>query len=69
MSRITVRDPGPELEPLMTPAEVADLFRVDVATVGRWAREGRLKPVTTPGGRPRYDAAMVRALIAEEAQA
>jgi excisionase family DNA binding protein len=54
---------APELEPLMTPAEVADLFRVDVATVGRWAREGRLTPVPTPGGRPRFNAAKVRAMV------
>jgi predicted site-specific integrase-resolvase len=57
---------APELEPLMTSAEVAELFRVDVGTVGRWRREGRLMPVPTPGGRPRYDAAMVRALLAGE---
>lgn len=55
----------PELEPLMTPAEVADLYRVSVATVGRWRREGRLTPVSTPGGRPRYDAAKVRAFLTE----
>ena len=35
----------------LTPAEVADLFRVNPKTVGRWAKEGRLPYVTTPGGR------------------
>ena len=32
--------PTPEAEPLLTPAEVATMFRVDPKTVTRWAKAG-----------------------------
>lgn len=35
---------------LLTTAQVADQFKVNERTVGRWVREGRLKGVRTPGG-------------------
>ncbi|MCL2580972.1 MAG: BldC family transcriptional regulator [Streptosporangiales bacterium] len=38
---------------LLTPAEVATLFRVDPKTVNRWAATGRLASIRTPGGRAR----------------
>jgi excisionase family DNA binding protein len=41
-------------ERLMTPGEVANLFRVHVSTVARWATEGRLRAIVTPGGHRRY---------------
>jgi excisionase family DNA binding protein len=41
-------------ERLMTPGEVATLFRVHVSTVARWATEGRLRAIVTPGGHRRY---------------
>ena len=50
-------------EVLLTPAQVAALFRVDAKTVTRWARAGRLEPVRTPGGHRRYRAAQVHALL------
>lgn len=43
--------PTPEL---MTPAEVARLFRVDPATVARWATSGQLRCVRTVGGHRRF---------------
>jgi excisionase family DNA binding protein len=39
---------------LMTPAEVATLFRVDPKTVTRWADAGKLTAVRTLGGHRRY---------------
>ena len=39
---------------LMTPAEVASLFRVDPKTVTRWADAGKLTAVRTLGGHRRY---------------
>ena len=39
---------------LMTPAEVASLFRVDPKTVTRWAEAGKLTAVRTLGGHRRY---------------
>lgn len=48
----------------MKPREVAELCGVNVATVGLWARTGRLKnDVTTPGGHRRYRVADVRVLL------
>ncbi len=52
-----------EADMLLTPAEVAALFRVDPKTVTRWARAGRLTAVRTPGGHRRYHAAEVHRLL------
>lgn len=49
---------------LMTPAEVAALFRVDPKTVTRWASTGRLGSIKTPGGHRRYRRSEVLALLA-----
>jgi excisionase family DNA binding protein len=54
----------PDLEPLMTPAEVAALFGVSPRTVTKWANQGWLTSIRTPGGTHRYREAEVRALIA-----
>lgn len=51
-----------EIENLLTPAEVAQAFRVDPKTVTRWAKAGRLPFVRTLGGHRRYREADVRAL-------
>jgi len=50
-------------EVLLTPAQVAALFRVDAKTVTRWAQAGRLEAVRAPGGPRRYRAAQVHALL------
>lgn len=56
--------PGaPEPEALLTPAEVAALFRVDPKTVTRWAKAGKLSAIRTLGGHRRYRAAEVQALL------
>src|SRR4051812_48331203 len=39
----------PEAEPLLTPAEVATMFRVDPKTVTRWAKAGKLTSIRTLG--------------------
>lgn len=39
---------------LMTPSEVAALFRVDPKTVARWADSGKLASVRTLGGHRRF---------------
>jgi excisionase family DNA binding protein len=51
-------------EELLTPAEVARIFRVDPKTVTRWASLGRLDSIRTPGGHRRYRASEVRAAFA-----
>ena len=54
----------PEAEPLLTPAEVATMFRVDPKTVTRWAKAGKLTSSRTLGGHRRYRETEVRALLA-----
>ena len=51
-------------EQLLTPAEVAKLFRVDPKTVTRWAKSGKLSYIRTLGGHRRYRSSEVRALLA-----
>jgi len=48
---------------LLTPREVAAMFRVDPKTVTRWAQAGKLQYVRTLGGHRRYRAADVEALL------
>ena len=50
-------------EELLTPSEVAALFRVDPKTVTRWAKAGKLACVKTLGGHRRYLASEVNALL------
>ena len=52
-----------DADELLTPAEVAALFRVDPKTVTRWAKAGKLTSIRTLGGHRRYRAAEVRALL------
>jgi excisionase family DNA binding protein len=52
-----------ETEALLTPAEVAEMFRVDPKTVTRWAKAGKLTSIRTLGGHRRYREAEVRALL------
>lgn len=54
---------GGDHEALLTPGEVAALFRVDPKTVTRWAQDGRLSSVRTLGGHRRFRAAEVHALL------
>lgn len=48
---------------LLTPAEVAALFRVSPKTVTRWARAGKLTAMRTLGGHRRFRASEVRELL------
>ncbi len=52
-----------EQEILLTPAEVASLFRVDPKTVTRWAKAGKLTSIRTLGGHRRYKDSEVKALL------
>ncbi|MDO8307406.1 MAG: BldC family transcriptional regulator [Actinomycetota bacterium] len=58
-----------EPEHLLTPAEVAALFRVDPKTVTRWAKAGKLSSIRTLGGHRRYRAAEVHTLLQSQSPA
>jgi len=62
MSTTEVR--ADDAEQLLTPGEVAALFRVDPKTVTRWASAGRIGSIRTPGGHRRFRETEVRALLA-----
>ncbi len=52
-------------ERLLTPGEVALMFRVDPKTVTRWASAGRIGSIRTPGGHRRFREAEVRSLLTD----
>jgi excisionase family DNA binding protein len=54
---------------LLTPAEVAALFRVDPKTVTRWAQRGKIRSIRTLGGHRRYSEAEVQAFLDSPEQA
>lgn len=56
------RYPPVESEALLTPAEVAALFRVNTKTVTRWANAGKISQVKTLGGHRRFRADEIRAV-------
>lgn len=63
-----VVDSENEDDELLTPSEVAKLFRVDPKTVTRWAKSGKLSSIRTLGGHRRYRAAEVRSLLEGQRQ-
>jgi len=58
MSASTIDSPR-----LLTPQEVASLFRVSPKTVARWATAGKITAVRTLGGHRRYPEAEARELL------
>jgi excisionase family DNA binding protein len=58
-----ISNPLSTQENLLTPAEVAALFRVDPKTVTRWAKAGKLTAIRTLGGHRRYKESEVRTLL------
>ncbi|GAA2681889.1 hypothetical protein Apa02nite_014790 [Actinoplanes palleronii] len=58
-------EPTPNRDKLLTPGEVGRIFRVDPKTVTRWAQQGRIGYVRTPGGHARFRQSDIDALLAE----
>jgi excisionase family DNA binding protein len=52
-----------DIDKLLTPAEVASMFRVDPKTVTRWAKAGKISSIRTLGGHRRYRESEIRGLI------
>jgi excisionase family DNA binding protein len=57
-----------QTEVLLTPSEVAKLFRVDPKTVTRWARAGKITAIRTLGGHRRYRQSEVLVLLNNESK-
>jgi excisionase family DNA binding protein len=58
--------PSPDADVLLTPAEVAALFRVDPKTVTRWAKAGKISAIRTLGGHRRFREAEILELLSAE---
>ncbi|HVW33452.1 MAG TPA: BldC family transcriptional regulator [Acidimicrobiia bacterium] len=54
----------PDNDELLTPAEVAEMFRVNPKTVTRWARSGKISAIRTLGGHRRFRKSEVLAQLA-----
>jgi excisionase family DNA binding protein len=48
---------------LLTPSEVAAMFRVNPKTVTRWARAGKISAIRTLGGHRRFRASEIRRFL------
>jgi excisionase family DNA binding protein len=48
---------------LLTPSEVAGLFRVNAKTVTRWARDGKISAIRTLGGHRRFRESEIRMFL------
>jgi len=64
-SRSVESENSDEPDELLTPAEVAALFRVNPKTVTRWHRSGKISAIRTLGGHRRFRAAEIRRLLEE----
>lgn len=62
---MTTTTPPSTVAVLLTPAQVAGMFRVNPKTVSRWAGLGKLSAQRTLGGHLRFDPADVRRLLAD----
>jgi excisionase family DNA binding protein len=60
-----VKNAAEEADRLLTPAEVAAMFRVDPKTVTRWAKAGKLSSIRTLGGHRRYRESEIKGLLQE----
>jgi excisionase family DNA binding protein len=57
------KEPKAADEDLLSPAEVAALFRVDSKTVTRWAKAGKLSSIRSLGGHRRYRETEIRHIL------
>ena len=51
------------VEQMLTPGEVSQMFRVNPKTVTRWAKAGKITSIRTLGGHRRYRADEIRAIL------
>jgi excisionase family DNA binding protein len=56
-------------EELLTPSEVAAMFRVNPKTVTRWARSGKISAIRTLGGHRRFRKSEITRILAEGGEA
>jgi excisionase family DNA binding protein len=62
-SKAMAMEASSEHEALLTPSEVAAMFRVNPKTVTRWARAGKISAIRTLGGHRRFRASEIRRFL------
>ena len=65
---MTQNENGGAEDRLLTPAEVAHMFRVNPKTVTRWVRSGKLTAIRTLGGHRRFRASEIERALREMQQ-
>jgi excisionase family DNA binding protein len=63
MAQHSDQNPAGEPEQLLTPSEVAQMFRVNPKTVTRWARAGKISAIRTLGGHRRFRESEIRKFL------
>lgn len=58
---------GDKSEDILTPVEVAKLFRVDPKTIARWAESGKIRSFKTLGGHRRFRRHWIESMIDQAA--
>ena len=59
------KPPADEADELLMPSQVVRRFGVDPKTVTRWARAGKLDPITTTGGHRRFRASEIQRCLGD----
>ena len=57
---------GSQHDDLLTPNEVAAIFRVNPKTVTRWAQSGKISAIRTLGGHRRFSSAEIMRHLEEQ---
>jgi excisionase family DNA binding protein len=60
---------GSEHDDLLTPNEVAAIFRVNPKTVTRWAQSGKISAIRTLGGHRRFSSIEIMRHLEEQRSA
>ena len=61
--KVDAMQPNDDDDALLTPSEVAAMFRVNPKTVTRWARAGKISAIRTLGGHRRFRASEIRQFL------
>jgi excisionase family DNA binding protein len=64
-----MQEPTTATNSLLTPNEVADIFRVNPKTVTRWAQSGKISAIRTLGGHRRFSATEIMRHLEEQRSA
>src|SRR4029078_9562170 len=67
-TKVEPMEPHDDDDALLTPSEVAAMFRVNPKTVTRWARAGKISAIRTLGGHPPFRGSEIRQFLEQVEQ-